>query len=63
MPWDKGFQAVKTVSQWAPWLLLPWLAMTACLIVTRREWSLDRDRKPKGGGRREMGEAMKEALV
>ena len=39
MPWDKGYEAVKTVSQWMPWLLLPWLALTACLIATRRQWN------------------------
>jgi len=43
MPWDKGYEAVRTVPQWAPWLLLPWLAMTACLIATRSQWHLDQD--------------------
>jgi hypothetical protein len=72
IPWDKGFEAVKNVPRWAPWLLLPWLAMTACLIVTRGEWKLRRDRRPKSdegdrkaetGDRRELGHALKEAVT
>ena len=63
MPWDKGFEAVKRAPQWAPWLLLPWLAMTACLIATRGEWSPNRDRKAETGDRREIGHALKEAVT
>jgi uncharacterized membrane protein len=63
MPWDKGFEAVRTVPQWAPWLLLPWLAMTACLIATRSQWHLNRDRRTETGRQREAGSAMKEALL
>jgi uncharacterized membrane protein len=62
LPWDKAYEAVRTVPQWAPWLLLPWLAMTACLIATRREWHLDRDRKPETEDRKGIGHTMQEAL-
>jgi len=40
LPWDKAFEALRTVSWWVPWLLAPWLAFTACLIATRRQWTL-----------------------
>jgi len=63
MPWDQAFQLVKTVSQWAPWLLLPWLTMAACLFATRKEWSLDQGRKPESGDGTAIGDGMKEALA
>ena len=62
MPWDKGYDAVRTVPQWAPWLLLPWLALTACLIATRSQWHPQRDRKPESSDQVATAPAMKEAL-
>ncbi len=32
MPWDTGFHVEKTAPIWAPWMLLPWLALCAFLV-------------------------------
>lgn len=40
LPWDKAFEALRTLPAWVPWLLVPWVAFIACLIATRRQWTL-----------------------
>ncbi len=40
MPWQKGFGLEKTLDQWAPWMLLPWLVFAAMVIAGRKEFGL-----------------------
>ncbi|HYR58627.1 MAG TPA: hypothetical protein VEO95_08365, partial [Chthoniobacteraceae bacterium] len=40
VPWDKAYEGIRTAPHWIPWLLVPWIAMAACLVAARKDWRL-----------------------